>query len=203
MVFYASIVCALLFGMPHRAISRPVSYPGGWTIMQKNNVNHSLHIHYSPTAYYSIGYIGMYSRTMPSWQGAQLNYLVKRWNTRHSQANIYLKSGLGVMAQRNPRVSGFSGIAVDWETRRYFASYDNRLDTIGATLHVEHDTRLGIAPYLGSYGDWHTWLMVTVHYDSHAPPKLTPLIRVFKSGYLLECGLTPDGDVLVNSIIRL
>ena len=41
--------------------ARPISYPGGWTIMQMNDFNmHSLHIHFSPKINYSVGYRGEY-----------------------------------------------------------------------------------------------------------------------------------------------
>ena len=37
--------------------SRPVSYPGGFTLMLMNNsMKNSLHVHYSPTAKASLGY---------------------------------------------------------------------------------------------------------------------------------------------------
>ena len=42
-------------------IARPISYSGGVTIMQKNNdIQNSLHIHYSPIYKYSLGYKGEY-----------------------------------------------------------------------------------------------------------------------------------------------
>ena len=41
--------------------SRPISYAGGWTIMQMNDFNkHSIHLHFSPTIRYSLGYKGEY-----------------------------------------------------------------------------------------------------------------------------------------------
>ena len=43
--------------------SRPISYQGGWTIMQKNDFNrHSFHSHFSPSINYSLGYRGEYWR---------------------------------------------------------------------------------------------------------------------------------------------
>ena len=37
--------------------ARPISYPGGWTVMQMNDFNsHSLHVHYTPSSKYSFGY---------------------------------------------------------------------------------------------------------------------------------------------------
>ena len=78
--------------------ARPISYPGGWTVMQMNDFNsHSLHVHYTPSSKYSFGYRGEYWRKK-DWQfhGGQFNYLIKRLNNPKSQANLYLKSGLGL-----------------------------------------------------------------------------------------------------------
>ena len=77
--------------------SRPISYQGGWTIMQKNDFNrHSFHSHFSPSINYSLGYRGEYWRKKEwTFHGVQLNYLVKRFNGPNSQANIYLKNALG------------------------------------------------------------------------------------------------------------
>ena len=60
--------------------ARPISYQGGWTVMQKNDFNrHSLHTHYSPSINYSVGYRAEYWRKREwSFHGIQLNYLIKR-----------------------------------------------------------------------------------------------------------------------------
>ena len=43
--------------------ARPISYAGGWTIMQMNDFNkHSMHVHFSPSINFSIGYKGEYWR---------------------------------------------------------------------------------------------------------------------------------------------
>ena len=78
--------------------SRPVSYPGGLTLMLMNNsMKNSLHAHYSPTAKASFGYKFEYWRKNQfSLNLIQMNNLIKRWNKPDSQANFYLKSGLGM-----------------------------------------------------------------------------------------------------------
>ena len=79
------------------AEARPISYAGGWTAMQMNNGDYSsLHIHYSPTAFDSVG---LY--TERNWAddiqftGIQYNRLLKRWNGPSSQGNLYLKLAAG------------------------------------------------------------------------------------------------------------
>jgi hypothetical protein len=195
------------------AHARPVSYPGGWTAMQNNNQDmHSLLLHYSPTADYSIGYLAEYWREA-QWQfhGVQVNYLAKRWNEAHSQANFYIKSGVGVAYSDYGAFSGhtqaaaFTGLALDWENRRYFTSYENRLYYAGdIDKFFMQQARVGIAPYIGDYGDWHSWIMLQVDHNPSRDDQviLTPLVRVFKNEYLAEFGVSDRGDVLFNWIAR-
>lgn len=202
-----AIMCAL---MAAQAQARPVSYPGGWTGMVRNNgeVN-SAHIHYSPTAKASIGYKYEYWRDKEiTINAAQMNNLLKRWNKKDSQANIYLKSGLGVAYDRREEDTGlaaFTGLAVDWENRRFFTSYENRYTQAGSIDDFyQQSARVGIAPYIGDYGDLHTWLMLQI---DHSPENedaitVTPLVRLFKGPHLLETGMSNRGEVLFNYVVR-
>lgn len=202
------IVCIATL-CPYQALARPVSYPGGITLMQMNNMySNNIHAHYSPSAKYSVGYKGEYWRD-EKWQfhGIQLNNLIKRWNKPASQANIYIKSGLGVVQSRDHKnnLAAFTGISLDWENRSYFTSYENRFYEPGDVDHFfMQKARIGIAPYIGDYGDLHTWLMLQV---DHSPENqdtitVTPLIRLFKGEYLTEIGVSDNGDALINFVVR-
>ncbi len=192
--------------------ARPVSYPSGTTFMQMNDTDRSsLHLHYSPSIRYSVGYKGEYWQD-DDWQfhGVQLNYLAKRWNRPASQANVYFKSGFGLahfesVPEDDSNTAGFTGISMDWENRRYFTQYENRYtDAGGEENFFMQKARLGIAPYIGDYGDLHTWIMLQV---DHNPKKTdavvnTALVRLFKSDYLAELGVNEDGDALFNFVVR-
>lgn len=214
MRFFLNIVCIAMLWGSSVAIARPVSYPGGWTVMQNNNTGaHGLYVHYSPTAKYSIGYKAEYWRD-EKWHShsAQLNYLAKRWNAPTSQANLYLKTGAGVAYSNfgsfdgETEPTGFVGITFDWEDRRYFSSYETRAYYArDIDKFFVQKARVGITPYIGDYGDIHTWLMLQV---DHTPGKdnkitVTPLVRMFKGEYLVEAGISDDGDVLFNWTVRL
>ena len=79
--------------------ARPVSYSGGWTIMSYNDYfRNTLLTHYSPTSKTSYGYMIQYWQSREYWINAfNVNYLAKRINKKHSQANFYLKGGLGLL----------------------------------------------------------------------------------------------------------
>lgn len=193
--------------------ARPVSYPTGWTgMMQNNGDRNSLHIHYSPTAKTSIGYRYEHWRDKDyDLHVVQMNNLLKRWNEPDSQANLYLKSGVGVVDGKSGDidgendVAGFTGIAADWEDRRFFVSYENRYTHAGDfDDFYQQSARLGVAPYIGDYGDLHTWLMVEVEHNPEAKDNVTvtPLVRLFKDTHLIEAGMSNHGDVLFNYIYR-
>lgn len=188
--------------------ARPVSYPGGWTLMLMNDKDtNSSHIHYSPTAKYSIGWRHDYLRESKAHMDTlQLNNLLKRWNKPHEQANLYLKTGIGVVREDGSYApAGFTGLAADWETRRYFTSYENHFLWASDTeQHIKHKARVGIAPYIGDYGDLHTWTMLQLDYDAGAEDSfsVTPLVRFFKGSTLVEAGYNFDNGIQLNFVQR-
>lgn len=204
---YALAGLMALLGV-EEAQARPVSYPGGTTLMLQNNGDvNSLHLHYSPTAHYSLGYRGEYWREGDySIHALQMNNLLKRWNNPDSQANLYLKSGVGVAVDGDDtQEAAFTGVAADWEDRRFFVSYENRYTHAGdIDDFYMQSARVGVAPYIGEYGDVHTWLMLQVEHEPEAKDQITvtPLVRFFKDTHLIEAGLSNQGDVLFNWVMR-
>lgn len=193
------------------ADARPVSYPGGWTLMQQNNGDFSaVHAHYSPTFRDSFGlYIERNWETDWQFTGLQYNRLIKRWNAPNAQANLYVKAGAGQVDpfgdDLDTDFAGFIGVAADWETRRWFVSYEGRAYDLGYTQDARQSARIGVAPYIGDYGDVHTWLMLQVQNrpEAETPTVVTPLVRFFYDVQLLEIGYTPETEeVLLNWIVR-
>lgn len=169
--------------------------------------SNSSHIHYSPSAKYSVGWRHDYMRgSKANIDTLQLNNLLKRWNKPNEQANLYLKSGVGVAyddGTTDPAV--FTGIAADWETRRLFTSYENRFLWADDTeSFAKHKARIGVAPYIGDYGDLHTWLMLQVDYDAGQKDSFsaTPLVRFFKGSTMVEAGYNLDKGIQFNFIQR-
>jgi len=196
---------------PLAAEARPVSYPGGWTVMQRNTGEFSsLHVHYSPTARDSIGAYGESNWASDErFLGIQYNRLVRRWNAPRSQANLYAKLGAGLgepySGDEDARPAGFLGLAADWETRRWFTSWEARAIDFGEDRTLRQSARVGVAPYVGDYGDLHTWLMVEIGHvpEADTPTTVTPLVRFFYDVQLIELGYTPETDrFLANWIIR-
>ena len=207
------VILLTLFTAISSVQARPVSYPGGWTFMTMNDGDrYSGHIHYSPTAFYSVGYKTEYWRSNDyQIHALQLNNLLKRWNKRHSQANLYLKSGIGfaysdkAQFDSETAFAAYTGLAADWETRRYFVSYENRFTEAGdISDEFRQKARIGIAPYIAEFGSLHTWLMLEARHAPEANDELvvTPLIRLFKGPSLGEAGIGSNGKILFNFVHR-
>lgn len=206
----ARMIIGILFIMAAaNASARPILYPGGISAMQMNDEHsHALHLNYTPASNYSIGYRSEYWHDQEWWfHGAELNYLVKRWNNPGSQANIYLKSAAGLADQESgeqePGV--MTGFAADWENRRYLTSYESRLVYAGDIDHfLMQKARVGMAPYIGDYGDLHSWLMLEVTHMPAAEGNVTftPMVRLFKGDILAEAGISHRGDLMINWMVQ-
>ena len=76
--------------------ARPISYSGGYTLMmESNNMQDSAYYHYSPSYKYSVGIQQIKDKYFNSnYSYLRLTYLLNRRNTKNSQRNLYLQSGL-------------------------------------------------------------------------------------------------------------
>ena len=204
-LFIIACLCSLL---PSPAQARLISYAGGWMFMSDNDqfANRASMV-YSPTATTGIGpFIDHYRDTGGDLAGLDFNWLAKRWNNADSQGNLYFLSGLGVASgDGNQRLGGFAGMEGDWESRRYYMSYENRYTDAGRSVRQEFQEmgRIGIAPYVAESGSLHTWLMLQA---DHFPENrrswiVTPMVRMFKSEYLVEAGVANNGDPMLNRMI--
>lgn len=195
------------------AHARPVSYEGGWTVIEETDrQSTSLLVHYTPNPAFSIGWKSEWDRQEDiAINGPQLTYLAKRWFGEDYQANLYATAGAGWIegvndTQIDQGSMAYVGILADWETRTLFTSYKARyLDGGPINGSFMQAARVGWAPYEGNTGDLHTWLMVEIDQrpDNTEEYGVTPLVRLFKGAALLELGWSiTDDEPLVNFTYR-
>ena len=179
-------------------LARPVSYTGGWTVIEESDRQSSaLLVHYTPAHQWSVGPrievnrdddFALYT-VQPTW-------LAKRWFGADCQGNLYFHGGIGIASgiNDNPhtdQVAVYGGIMADWETRSLFVGYRNRYVEAGHhASQFMQAFRAGFAPYEGDSGDLHTWLMVEIDHRPSDPDSVaaTPLVRFFKGPLLVEAG---------------
>ena len=83
--------------------------------------------------------------------------------------------------------------------------YENRYSDSGEIGHFFHQKfKIGIAPYLGNYGDLHTWAMIQFDHTpgSNYIYSVTPMLRFFKDTTLFEIGMNTKFKPLINLTIR-
>ena len=179
-------------------LARPVSYTGGWTVIEESDrQSSSVLIHYTPSPTMSLGLKTEVNRDSDfSLSSVHPTFLAKRWFGADYQGNLYLHGGIGVASgvNANPKsdqMAIYGGVMADWETRSLFVGYRNRY--LGAGHHATQFIqafRAGFSPYEGDSGDLHTWLMVEIDHRPSDPDSVTatPLVRLFKGPLLVEAG---------------
>jgi hypothetical protein len=208
-LFPAAILAVLLPVLSSGAEARPVSYPGGTTLIQELDLMMgSLLLHYTPNRDVSLGARVTRMRE-DEWTlaGAQATWLVRRWNMPGAQANIYLTghAGAGWFDGGVARPAGFVEAQADWENRRVM------LMAMGRLTHAEgietsdmQMARIGWAPYAGDYGDVHLWLFGQLMRTSTGEDRIQPALvaRIFYRTMLVEAGVTDRGGLILNSTFR-
>ncbi len=206
-------ISAIGLGLAASAHARPVSYVGGWALIEESDrQSTSLLAHYTPDPAFSIGWKSEWDRQNDiALHGPQFTYLAKRWFGEDYQANLYAFTGVGWLEGVDSNLlsaegMGYVGLLADWETRSLFASYKTRyLDSHSLDGNFMQAARVGWAPYEGDTGDLHTWLMLEVDHrpDNGRELGVTPLVRLFKDTALLELGWSlTDDQPLINFTYR-
>lgn len=208
-MYRPAIISVALTLLAQNAFARPVSYAGGWTLIEETDrQSTSGLLHYSPSAAYSLGLRAEWDRTEDIlFTGVQGTWLAKRWFGEDHQANLYFwgAAGLAEAVGSNSGDDSFGtqiGVMADWETRRLFIGYRATARDFGSLdKSAMQAVRVGFAPYEGDTDELHTWLMLEVDQrpDADEPIGVTPLVRFFYGSALFEAGWSvTDDQPLIN-----
>lgn len=204
-LFAAGLALAALTGHPAQA--RPVSWPGGVTVMaERTGDDAGVLVHYTVDPRFSLGLRQQWDAYGdPARTHLVATRLLRRWNEPSSQANLYARLGLGVAEAAGRTGSADVEVMADWETRRWYLSAAAKGTRDGSDSGAQLKARVGVAPYLGDFGDLHTWLMLEADWKpERADPVLArPLVRFFYDVHLLELGWSSDDEAFVSYILRL
>lgn len=172
----------------HQLFAHPVIWKNGW--VSELRVQHDATqatIHYGISRDWALGWHGR-SMENDHYAMAQLNHRLLRKNNQNSQENLYVLTGIGPNIGRHSDWIGHLGVSWDWEDQSRYTQiamhyYDMR------TPLVQLSARVGYAPYVGTYDDMHTWLILGMHAkqtDGHITTHILPTIRLFKRDWLVE-----------------
>jgi hypothetical protein len=191
------ILLIISFGLD----ARPISYSGGSTIMSfSDNIKDSLYYHYSPSYKYSVGIENIRDKYFnDNYSYVRFTYLLNRKNTENSQRNLYFQSGINSEGFNK----SFYGMHGDWETRRLFVGFGLKETKKKIHDYSEQYYQIGVAPYLGDYGDLHTWIMIKAKENSLENKWSTyPVLKFFKGNLLAEFGYSEKTEWDVHLMYR-
>ena len=83
----------------------------------------------------------------------------------------------------------------DWETRRWFLGFGLKEVESEYSNYSDKYYQVGVAPYLGEYGDLHTWILIKTKVNSLTNKTSTyPVLKFFKGNFLIELGYNSKTD---------
>lgn len=208
----------------HSAQARPVTYEGGWMLMNENRPDQTeAMVAYTLDTRVAVGLhyeeyrpLGAPAREfiMPS-----ISYLIRRFNENAVQANVYASAGGGL--ERLPhdaargaddlRGAGWAACEGDIESRTLYVS----ARYTQARLFRPHPLpsarlRVGLTPYLTGFeglqtwvllqGQWHGWY---AHSSTGDEFDLTPMLRFSYQNVLFELGASFRGAWQFNWVVEL
>jgi hypothetical protein len=178
----------------------PMGFKESWMAMGDGGPNwREGWVNYALTARDAVGVGALYMRSDDKRKSRELlevtyTRLLQRWNTRDSQANLWLLAGAGPV--RGNTFSGtetmFSpGIQFDYETTRLYASAMGRLYRAPGLRHDYASARTGFSFFEADYEQTQPWLLVEARRMRGLSDKLevTPMLRLINKSYFIEAGV--------------
>jgi hypothetical protein len=208
MPFHRAALAALLAMAPATVAARPVSWPGGWTLIEAWNPDYgSPLVHYTPARTHSVGLRLFHDRATDwTFTGPQFTWLARRWNAPGAQANLYFAGAPGAgIDGSGAQPGGLAEVQTDWENRRFLVMGSARvagaLDQQASNMQM---VRAGFAPFVADNGGVHLWLFGEVRRDSMAADRIQPafVARLFRGRAMVEAGVTGAGGFILNSQFR-
>lgn len=131
------------------------------------------------------------SRTLSE---ATYTRLLARWNTKESQANVWLLGGIGAVEGNDfsgSKLMGSPGAQLDYETTRVYVTATARLYRASGIKHDYASARAGFSFYEVDYEETQPWLIVEARRMRGLSDKLeiTPMLRLINKGYFVEAGV--------------
>lgn len=133
--------------------------------------------------------------------------LLKRWNQRHSQANVWFVGGFGDMRMHERDVNEYSnrlaaspGIQVDYETTRLYFSAMHRLYRASNINHDYSAVRAGFSFFEAEYEDTQPWFLIEAREMNGLSDRIevTPMLRLINRNYFVEAGANNFGQPRFN-----
>lgn len=195
-------------------LARPIAYADGTTVMLEygGTAMREVQVFHAPKHDWSVGG-GYLELEQLDGQRREItyvraNYLVRRWNMKTAQANVFVWGGASHahVSENNRSLAAWNaGAQMDYETRRVYGSLKSDLHRSNAFSHRIDTLQLGVAPYEHDYDTLATWFVVQARRTTGGVQDGTEwalLLRLFKGGGWIEAGATEDGGFRAMAMIN-
>ncbi len=129
--------------------------------------------------------------------------LLQRWNSKDSQANLWLVGGMGAVEGNDfsgSKLMLSPGAQFDFETTRVYVSTAARLYRATGMKHDYASVRAGFSFFEVDYEDTQPWFIIEARRMRGLSDKLeiTPLLRLINKGYFIEAGVNNSRQFRFN-----
>ncbi len=157
-------------------------------------------LNYAPTVGHAIGIeqMRMSAKGEAATTITGVNYtgLIKRWNGRSTQANLWLNGGLGEARGLHEGFAYTPGVQFDIESTRLYFLAKTRMIRAPEMRYDTTAIQAGFSFYEASYEETQPWLVLELKSMRNTDPSLqiTPALRFINKTYFLELGITNPGQ---------
>ena len=190
--------CAVLLAAALPAVAAPMGFQGSTMAMGDFGPNwREQYVNYALTPRDAIGVSATWMRSddeLLTREVDELTYtrLVKRWNMKHAQANVWFMGGVGMLHRDGQqRAMATPGMQVDYETTRVYLSATGRLYRASGVNHDFASARAGFSFYEAEYEQTQPWLIVEARrmHGLSDRTEITPMLRFINKNYFVELGV--------------
>jgi len=191
----------------------PMGFKDSWMSMGDFGSNwQELSFNYALTPRDALGGSFTHMRSDDKQQSLELvdatyTHLLKRWNMKHAQSNLWFIGGVGAakirdhaegVSQSKPMVS--PGVQWDYETTRLYFSTLGRLYRAEGVNHDYGAVRTGFSFYETEYTQTQPWFIVEARrmHDLSDKTEITPMLRFINKDYFIEAGVNNSHQVRFN-----
>ncbi|WP_167235769.1 hypothetical protein [Massilia genomosp. 1] len=176
----------------------PMGFKGAWMAMADAGPNwRELYVNYAFTPRDAVGASATWMRADDhgiTREVDELTYtrLLKRWNMRHAQANVWFMGGVGALRGDGPtRPMATPGVQLDYETTRVYLAATHRLYRASGVNHDFSSARAGFSFYETGYDQTQPWLVVEARrmHGLSERTDVTPMLRLINKRYFIEAGV--------------
>ena len=191
---------AALIAAQSLAHAGPMGFKDSWMAMGDLSPNwREAWVNYAMTSRDAVGGGLLYMRSDDKRQTRTLTEatytrLLKRWNTKESQANVWLLGGIGAVEGNDfsgSKLMLAPGVQLDYETTRVYVSTTARLYRASGINHDYGSVRAGFSFFEADYDETQPWFIVEARRMRGLSDKLeiTPMLRLINKGYFIEAGV--------------